>query len=753
MNTDIKDLKLSYYARPVSETDKKMILAKNPNFKGNIANVYSDETITLYNLVTEMTSESSKLYGLFNVIRAYYDKDKEISSGFKKCVPYVLVSGIAQYRNTDHFEISSYTWLLPFDIDKKDNVDIEWKELFEKICKNDSVVTVARSTSGKGIKGILRLKKDAYDPALIYTLAKTNIYPYLETQWGCKLDIAQGKLVQPFYLTWDKDGYVNWEAKELDVDYGITLIDIEQSGDEEGVTPTKKLTIASLERLLSKIRTVKEAGTRYNTVGSTSMFIGGLFAGEVFPKNLKEEKVINELRKAVFENRFIPDQGGYFKWAQTSFNYGKKFPITENDLKTSTGIKKIEKILGSSREVSCDGAIPFIRIGNDYWKEIWEEKDVNGHIRREKRLYPYKKQTIVDDYGNDFINIIPRYEDFINEPNYFNEYTSERYYNIVNPLIYAPAKGSWKTIEHLYKHIFGNQWHYGIAYTQLGLLKPKQKLPVLCIVSKENETGKTTFIDFLHELLYGNMAIISTWDFEQGFNRHWITKQFIAIDESELDSNTNTSKIKQLSTQKKVAINEKFVGISHIDFYAKFIILSNNEEGFLKINDEDKRYWVVKPPLVKHFDPEYEEKLINEIPAFMEYLINNPLLYPEKKSRLWFDIEELQTETLQKVKEYNRSPIWHNLFPIIDEYFFSNPQNEEWVATPTTIRKKDDWISKSYSNKAIAKCLRDEFKATTSVTIKRYYDCITEQEEIGKPWTIHRSSSIRSISKDLLEGL
>ena len=90
------------------------------------------------------------------------------------------------------------------------------------------------------------------------------------------------------------------------------------------------------------------------------MFIGGLFAGEVFPKNLKEEKVINELRKAVFENRFIPDQGGYFKWAQTSFNYGKKFPITENDLKTSTGIKKIEKILGSSREVSCDGAIPFI---------------------------------------------------------------------------------------------------------------------------------------------------------------------------------------------------------------------------------------------------------------------------------------------------------------------------------------------------------------------------------------------------------
>ena len=208
-----------------------MILAKNPNFKGNIANVYSDETITLYNLVTEMTSESSKLYGLFNVIRAYHDKDKEISSGFKKCVPYVLVSGIAQYRNTDHFEISSYTWLLPFDIDKKDNVDIEWKELFEKICKNDSVVTVARSTSGKGIKGILRLKKDAYDPALIYTLAKTNIYPYLETQWGCKLDIAQGKLVQPFYLTWDKDGYVNWEAKELDVDYGITLIDIEQSGD------------------------------------------------------------------------------------------------------------------------------------------------------------------------------------------------------------------------------------------------------------------------------------------------------------------------------------------------------------------------------------------------------------------------------------------------------------------------------------------------------------------------------------------
>jgi len=43
------------------------------------------------------------------------------------------------------------------------------------------------------------------------------------------------------------------------------------------------------------------------------------------------------------------------------------------------------------------------------------------------------------------------------------------------------------------KHIFGDQIELGLDYLQLLYQKPVQILPIVCLVSKERSTGKTTF--------------------------------------------------------------------------------------------------------------------------------------------------------------------------------------------------------------------------------------------------------------------
>ena len=87
----------------------------------------------------------------------------------------------------------------------------------------------------------------------------------------------------------------------------------------------------------------------------------------------------------------------------------------------------------------------------------------------------------------------------------------------------------WTTIESMLKHIFGDQYEMGLDYLQLLYTKPTQILPVLCLVSKENHTGKTTFLDFLEMLFKGNTAIIGTADIEGDFNQHYISKHIIML--------------------------------------------------------------------------------------------------------------------------------------------------------------------------------------------------------------------------------
>ncbi|MEO8416781.1 MAG: primase-helicase family protein [Ginsengibacter sp.] len=73
-------------------------------------------------------------------------------------------------------------------------------------------------------------------------------------------------------------------------------------------------------------------------------------------------------------------------------------------------------------------------------------------------------------------------------------------------------------------------------------------LPILCLVSKERNTGKTTFLNFLKAVFVDNMTINSNEDFRSNFNAEWANKLIIGVDETFLDRKEDSERIKSLST-------------------------------------------------------------------------------------------------------------------------------------------------------------------------------------------------------------
>ncbi len=188
-------------------------------------------------------------------------------------------------------------------------------------------------------------------------------------------------------------------------------------------------------------------------------------------------------------------------------------------------------------------------------------------------------------------------------------------------------------------HVFGDKIQIGLDYLQLLLQKPNQKLPVLCLLSEENKTGKSTFCKLLKVIFNSKMATISNDDLENIYNDKWADKTIICCEESFIDKTKTKNKIKKLCTSDKIILNKKFTAEQEIDFNGRFILTSNHT-NFLPLKDKDKMFWKVQLNKQKFSKGYSLDNMTNEVPYFIEYLCNRKL-DTVNESELWFNPELL----------------------------------------------------------------------------------------------------------------
>ncbi|MBP1540841.1 MAG: helicase [Prevotella sp.] len=295
----------------------------------------------------------------------------------------------------------------------------------------------------------------------------------------------------------------------------------------------------------------------------------------------------------------------------------------------------------------------FLRIGTQiYLKEI----NPSG----QEQLLPWSTSAIYQDYGkdrgNEIISHMPKYVGWANEPSHTDyQPIIGKWLNLYQALPYEPRSGAdFPNIQLFLQHIFGNLYHLGLDYLQLLYLQPKQKLPILMLVSKERNTGKSTFLKFLKAIYGANATFNTNEDFKSQFNSDWANKLLIMVDEAFLDKVEYTERLKNLSTATIYKAEAKGKDRIECDFHGKFILCSNNVERPVIIEPGETRFWVIQVAKLKSDDTQLLDKMIYEIPAFLDFLAHREMS-TKCFSRMWFSFDDYHTRALDRIIASNRS--------------------------------------------------------------------------------------------------
>ena len=365
----------------------------------------------------------------------------------------------------------------------------------------------------------------------------------------------------------------------------------------------------------------------------------------------------------------------------------------------------------------------YVRIGTEYYKKIVEKAP---NKQTEINIVRWSKENINQDFHNskEFIKMIEKCDAFTNIPEndpekYQQIIISEkdgitsRLYNRYSPVTHVPEEGSWRTINKLLHHIFDYKnvageslFEFALDYIQLLYTQPIKHLPILCLVSKERGTGKTTFLNLLRAIFVENMRILDSERLMSKFNGSWAGKLIVSVDESFIDmdeKNGAGNKLKMIATNATIPCEGKGKDSTEVPNISKLILCSNDEYNFVKIDMEENRYCIIKVnPIEDSRDPHMFDKMVDEIPAFLYFLKNRQLYYPEK-SRLWFEETLFETEALNKIKERTESAAVKHIKDVIKEQFYM---------------QETDTIKLSAS--VILNLVKEDYRFITRMTVKEW---------------------------------
>lgn len=306
--------------------------------------------------------------------------------------------------------------------------------------------------------------------------------------------------------------------------------------------------------------------------------------------------------------------------------------------------------------------IPYVRISTAYFKIVYVP-DIKGGLVQ--RLIKWDLRTIIRDHGNKYVSKILRYDGSVCIPNHLNFKKSIKgFYNTYFPFSHKPSQGSVTNTLSFFKHIFGSQLELGLDYFKLLYEVPTQALPVLCLVSKERSTGKSSFLKYLKAVFGFNMSFLDSHSLSSQFSSQWSQSLILGVDEAFLQKEEITEKIKYLSTSDKSNLESKGKDSFEVDFFGKFVMCSNKVDSFIKIESLETRFWVRKIPVLKIEDVRFLEKLITEIPAFLAYILERKFA-SERKTRMWFTSKQIWTPALARLMNNNRNRVEKELASIL----------------------------------------------------------------------------------------
>lgn len=338
----------------------------------------------------------------------------------------------------------------------------------------------------------------------------------------------------------------------------------------------------------------------------------------------------------------------------------------------------------------------YIKVGDEYYQRL-----INYDIFTKSSAVVYrrrKRQELCTEGIS--IKAIERFDDWICKPSHTNyqriieiphDGETFRFFNSYNPLPHRPKEfelpaGFYKDpegfdyeripeIRHtaaFFKHIFDFAG-YRNRYTKIGwdwvtlcYLQPEQRLQALALVSSEEGTGKSTFINFMLALFGENATKTEASRIGANFNAMSAGKVIQCVEETKDERGEIENRLKDLITAYEQVVEAKYQDARVMKAFSKYVFASNHEEGFMKVGTQTTRFFVMKVHPIKKAIPDFEEKLYLEIPYVLYFMQKRGVLTP-KEDRLWFSPKLLENEALLKLRHASKDQVQQ----VMEELFCS----------------------------------------------------------------------------------
>lgn len=349
----------------------------------------------------------------------------------------------------------------------------------------------------------------------------------------------------------------------------------------------------------------------------------------------------------------------------------------------------------------------YIKVGDEYYQRII---DYDIFTQTSNIVYRRRKRQELVTEGIS-IGSIPRFHDWIILPSHTNyqrvfekkeDETGEmfRFFNSYNPLPHKPKEFQLPEdflsdpenfdyekipeIRHtaaLMKHLFdfetyGNkQLSVGWDWIALCYLKPTQRQRALCLVSTEEGTGKSTFINLMLAIFGQNATKTEASRIGKDFNAFTAGKVIQCVEETKDERGQVENKLKDLIASFDKVIEPKHQDARVVKSFDKYIFASNHEDSFMKVGHGTTRFIVVKVNKIKEKIVDFEDKLYLEIPYLLYFLQKRGIVHP-CQDRFWHRQELIENEALLRLRQSSKDNVERNIEDLMEKIFLS--------VTPTT---------------------------------------------------------------------
>lgn len=340
----------------------------------------------------------------------------------------------------------------------------------------------------------------------------------------------------------------------------------------------------------------------------------------------------------------------------------------------------------------------YIKVGDEYYQRLI---DYDIFTKSSSVVYRRRKRQELATEGVS-ISTIPRFHDWIILPSHTNyqrtldvpdkDYGETfRFFNSYNPLPHKPKEFELPAaflkdpegfdyeqipeIRHttaFMKHIF--DWaNYRNRYLKIGwdwlslcYLNPVQRLPALALVSADEGTGKSTFINLILAIFGQNATKTEASRIGGNFNALSAGKVIQCVEETKDERGDIENKLKDLITAYEKVVEAKHQDAKVIKSFDKYIFASNHEEGFMKVGTATTRFFVMKVHPIAEKIHDFEEKLYLEIPYLLYFMQKRGVLTP-KEDRLHFNPKLIENEALLKLRHASKDQVQQ----VMEELFSS----------------------------------------------------------------------------------